>query len=566
MCLVLVGFVELVSNPTQSDQLAIVRSFKKLRDFYNVKEKKVCQRCPKNKICPIAFRIPNLQYDAGAMDVFNVILAYEELALRMDESADKVNLDEMMETNSEVTDTERDALERLKMYNLKYRSAVITLNSLEKMTSEYLDDENLTLRKFENAVKAYEFEGRIVKSKEQPSRDKELVKPKTEVAPSSKETKLQAYRKRFDDPGSLKPQVAPDNKKKPTQKIPSKDIYMDIVKKKTSTAIETHFFKTAKKNLNKPTPEEEPKSKKFSKSADKPEKTSRPTSRQATKPSQPTLEQRQSKFRSDPQPAQTSTLPDPFKDLIPSDPAKPLRSAAGRRGVSRQSFSERQQAKTEETIPAENAQKRVERRKKEAAVVVEDEFDEEEFDVDNEVEEVEFSYNRKKKQVKEQRKGGAKRQARDASYQSKSRDYDEEPEARPKRSQSEGSSMQKLVQKRIGYKQKLEIDSLRSEWGVEGEKTQDKSFKWRESQGSAKGKSGPRAKNETKTESSPARGKSKSQKTNTKSEYKQDDKPRPPKGQKKSFSREKSTGSANYSKKSSSKGDFKSNKKFTKRK
>lgn len=176
-----------------------MRSFKRLRDFFGVRETKVCSACPKAGVCPFAHKIPNTAYDGDVQDVFNVLLAYGQLADRIDPDAVQ-NIDKHLEklwdeerkaqtqhTGQEGTQTEpaesvlpNESLRLARDYGLKFQSCMITLRTFDKLLTDLevgLDSErrlqesqtqttpgkkksalkvDFPLQKFDNAIREYE--------------------------------------------------------------------------------------------------------------------------------------------------------------------------------------------------------------------------------------------------------------------------------------------------------------------------------------------------------------------------------------------------------------------------
>ena len=115
------------------DSHKLVRSFKRLRDLLDVKERKVCGRCPQLETCPFRFKLPNSKHDSGVQDVFNVLMAYGDTAVDVEASRERLNVDDLQVADAK----DVEGLQRWQMYGIKYRSAIVVLNSLESVTREY---------------------------------------------------------------------------------------------------------------------------------------------------------------------------------------------------------------------------------------------------------------------------------------------------------------------------------------------------------------------------------------------------------------------------------------------
>lgn len=158
----------------------------------------MCGTCPKLKTCPFANKIPNLAYDGDIQDVFNVLLAYGQLASRIDpnelQDIDK-HLDQLWEQErkvanqkpgQELAETEAaevgelsESMRLLRGYGLKFQSCMITLRTFDKLLTDLetgLESEqrlqasqpqtpgkkkvsikvDFPLQKFDNAIREYE--------------------------------------------------------------------------------------------------------------------------------------------------------------------------------------------------------------------------------------------------------------------------------------------------------------------------------------------------------------------------------------------------------------------------
>ena len=235
-----------VTQPTDKNSQPLIRSFKKLRDFYDLKESTACLKCPHQDSCPFKFRLPNKAKDAGVQDVFNVLLAYEDFGREV-QKREQIALDTVevsaAEQSPEDLSREDKLLKLSSIYGLKYRAGLNILNTFEIITEEYLDDKNFRLEKFENAIREFEFESKEADGQQRSLKPREeTLPPRQPEEPSNREL----YLKKLDDGSSSDPIYSTGGKMIPKQKIKEKEVYVDVIKKKADTAVNVHFMKQAK--------------------------------------------------------------------------------------------------------------------------------------------------------------------------------------------------------------------------------------------------------------------------------------------------------------------------------
>ena len=243
-------------------------------------EKKVCAACPRQDQCPLKFKIPNAKFLAGASDVFSVLLAYGQQAQYLEKVEQRDDLDTLIDINPEMTDDQVKDLDLRRIYGLRLKDAIVVLNALAKISDSQMDQKDFFQEKFSNAISVYENEAGIDKysTSVDERKDKGLRKMKNEVSlrpdfqgknqlrPSDNniqrrseglsrgqegylDQKKRQYHKKFDEKVSLTP-VMDDSPQKPKKKeSKSSEDYLDNIKKKASTAVNMHFLKDSKKNL-----------------------------------------------------------------------------------------------------------------------------------------------------------------------------------------------------------------------------------------------------------------------------------------------------------------------------
>lgn len=254
--------VILVKNPIDPNSLSMIRSFKKLRDYYGISEESACSKCPLLSKCPNQFKVPNLQKNAGVQDVFNVLLAYTDLSLTLESISNKYNLTNIIKESSPIQAEDEKELQQIKLYNLRYRNCLIALNGLDSMIHEFCDlKEEFFLEKFTNAVKEFEYGQKhdvgekIVQkfnNNKSPAIKESFTLPQRDMnqSPQSREEKKAEYLRKLDDGVDSKPRVDREGRKLAKEKVREKSDYVDQTKKKSTSMINMHFLKESKYNLS----------------------------------------------------------------------------------------------------------------------------------------------------------------------------------------------------------------------------------------------------------------------------------------------------------------------------
>lgn len=272
-----------VEDLKSKDGMQEIRAFKRLREFYDVPEKKVCTACPRKDQCPLKFKIPNVKFLAGSSDVYSVLAAYSKQAESLEKAENSQDLDSMIDMNPEMSDDELRKLDLRRLYGLKMKDAIIVLNSLAKLSQSQLDKSDFFQEKFGNAIALYEHEAGLDKysTSIEDRKAKGFKRPNTEVSlrpdfqgkyeniksGASSQTKgdlstsnstgglsekRQAYLQKFDEKVSLTPMTDAGSTMMKKKGPKNKESYLDSVKKKASTAVNVHFLKESKKKLDFP--------------------------------------------------------------------------------------------------------------------------------------------------------------------------------------------------------------------------------------------------------------------------------------------------------------------------
>ena len=277
MCHVQVDPHDPVQDLASAEGKATVRSFKHLRDFFDLKEVYACTRCPKQSSCIDKFKIPNTKFNAGTRDVYQVLLAYGEKAASLENQAVQELSEDALADEVELSPEQKDAATQYQFYGLRMKDALVVLQALEEMMESRVEEKDFFLEKFASGIALYENAAGIDKYKVDQverkngqfkrgsSRKEDDSRLETEKIIQPREDKLQSkssfpgtfsnkdltpkqktYLKKFDEHVSTKPIPDTGSKQLPKKRVRGGDQYVDTIKKQVGSTISAHFLKQFK--------------------------------------------------------------------------------------------------------------------------------------------------------------------------------------------------------------------------------------------------------------------------------------------------------------------------------